>query len=114
MLILDKKKDIAVLRSLGAGDRLIKQIFFTEGLLIAISGAAGGLILGFIICWLQQRFGLLKLQTGAGTFVVDAYPVKMQFSDFVLVILTILLIGGITAWFPAQKASKQIMDLKMH
>lgn len=113
MLILDKKKDIAVLRSLGANDRLIRSIFFTEGLLITFSGAIGGLILGFIICWLQQRFGLLKLQTGAGTFVVDAYPVKMMLGDFALVFVTVSAIGMAAAWYPVRRISQRFLDQRL-
>ena len=113
MLILDKKKDIAVLRSLGANDRLIRRIFFTEGLLITFSGAVGGLILGFIVCWLQQRFGLLKLQTGAGTFVVDAYPVKMILSDFAVVFLTVSAIGMAAAWYPVRRISQRFLDQQL-
>jgi lipoprotein-releasing system permease protein len=113
MLILDKKKDIAVLRSLGANDRLIRRIFFTEGLLITFSGALGGLILGFIVCWLQQRFGLLKLQTGAGTFVVDAYPVKMILGDFVQVFLTVSIIGMAAAWYPVRRISQRFLDQRL-
>jgi len=113
MLILDKKKDITVLRSLGANDRLIRRIFFTEGLLITFSGAIGGLILGFIVCWLQQRFGLLKLQTGAGTFVVDAYPVKMIFSDFAVVFCTVSAIGMAAAWYPVRRISQRFLDQRL-
>jgi lipoprotein-releasing system permease protein len=113
MLILDKKKDIAVLRSLGANDRLIRRIFFTEGLLITFSGAVSGLILGFIVCWLQERFGLLKLQTGAGTFVVDAYPVKMIPGDFAIVFLTVSAIGMAAAWYPVRRISQRFLDQRL-
>jgi len=113
MLILDKKKDITVLRSLGANDRLIRRIFLTEGLLITFSGAIGGLVLGFIVCWLQQRFGLLKLQTGAGTFVVDAYPVKMMLSDFALVFVTVSAIGMAAAWYPVRRISQRFLDQRL-
>jgi len=113
MLILDKKKDIAVLRSLGANDKLIRRIFLTEGLLITFSGAIGGLILGLIVCWLQQRFGLLKLQTGAGTFVVDAYPVKMMLSDFALVFVTVSAIGMAAAGYPVRRISQRFLDQRL-
>jgi len=113
MLILDKKKDIAVLRSLGAGDRLIRRIFITEGILITFSGALTGLVLGFLICWIQQRFGLVKLQTGAGSFVVDAYPVKLMISDFILVFITVSSIGMAAAWFPVRRISSRFLDQKL-
>lgn len=113
MLILDKKKDIAVLRSLGAGDRLIRRIFITEGMLISFSGAIGGLVLGFLVCWIQQQFGLVKLQTGGGSFVVDAYPVKLMISDFLLVFVTVSTIGMAAAWFPVRRISQRFLDQRL-
>jgi lipoprotein-releasing system permease protein len=113
MLILDKKKDIAVLRSLGAGDRLIRRIFITEGMLITFSGALSGLALGFLVCWAQQRFGLVKLQTGAGSFVVDAYPVKLMFTDFLLVFVTVTTIGMAAAWYPVRRISHRFLDQRL-
>jgi ABC-type lipoprotein release transport system permease subunit len=99
MLILDKQKDIGILRSLGARDAVIKQIFFFEGLLITLSGALTGLILGLAVCFLQEKFGLIKLQ-GGGSFIISAYPVKMIATDFLYVFLTIALIGTAAAWIP--------------
>ena len=113
MLILDKKKDIAVLRSLGAGDRLIRRIFITEGMLITFTGALGGLALGFLVCWIQQRFGLVKLQAGAGSFVVDAYPVKIMLTDFLLVFATVSTIGMAAAWFPVRRISRRFLDQRL-
>ena len=110
MLILDKKKDIAVLRSLGAGDQLIRRIFITEGMLISFTGALSGLLLGFLVCWIQQRFGLVKLQTGSGSFVVDAYPVKLLITDFLLVFVTVSSIGMAAAWFPVRRISRRFLD----
>lgn len=113
MLILDKKKDIAVLRSLGAGDRLIRRIFITEGMLITFSGALSGLALGFLVCWAQQHFGLIKLQTGAGSFVVDAYPVKLLISDFLLVFATVSSIGMAAALYPVRRISRRFLDQRL-
>ena len=109
MLIIDKKKDIAILFSLGADNKLIKRIFLIEGLLITITGAILGLFLGSIICWLQQEFGLIRLQGTANSFVVSAYPVQMVFSDFVFIFLTVFFIGLAAAWYPVRQISKKYL-----
>ena len=109
MLILDKKKDIGILRSLGARDVVIKQIFFFEGLLISLTGALGGLVLGLLVCYVQQKFGLVKLQ-GGGTFIISAYPVKMIASDFLYVFLTLLLIGAGAAWLPVRRIAGKMRE----
>lgn len=110
MLVLEKRKDISVLQSLGASRSLIKKIFLSEGLLLAVSGAATGLILAVIICVLQSKFKLVKL-TG-NSFLIDYFPVKLIASDFILVASTALLIAFIAAWFPANKASHQAFELR--
>jgi lipoprotein-releasing system permease protein len=102
MLILDKQKDIGILRSLGAKDATIKQIFFFEGLLISLTGAFSGLILGLVVCVLQLKFGIVKLQ-GGGSFIISAYPVKLIATDFVYVFITIALIGTAAAWLPVKR-----------
>lgn len=104
MLILDKQKDIGILRSLGARDATIKQIFFLEGLLIILTGAVAGLLLGLLVCFLQLKFGLVKLQ-GGGSFIMDSYPVQMILTDFVYVFITIALIGIASAWLPVKRIS---------
>jgi lipoprotein-releasing system permease protein len=93
MLIIEKKKDIKILGSMGADEKLIRRIFLVEGLLVTTLGALTGLILGAGICWVQQRFGLVKLQVSGGSFLIDSYPVSMQFFDFVMVFLTVFFIG---------------------
>ena len=100
MLILDKKKDIAVLRSLGASNKLIQRIFLLEGVLISFIGAVSGLAIGAIVCWLQIRFGLIHLGSADSSFVVSAYPVNMQLADFVVVFTTVLALGFLAAWYP--------------
>lgn len=105
MLILEKKKDIAILKSLGANNRLIKNIFLIEGMLITIIGAIAGLVAGGLICYAQQTFGFVSLGS-EGSFVVDAYPVQMQFTDFLYVFFTVLLIGFTAAFIPARQLLK--------
>lgn len=101
MLIIDKKKDIRILWSMGANDSLIRRIFLVEGVLISLIGAVAGLLLGAFVCFLQQQFGFIKLQ-GSGSFVIDSYPVQMLPADFLYVFLTVFVIGLIAAWFPAK------------
>ncbi|MFH1161285.1 MAG: FtsX-like permease family protein [bacterium] len=106
MLILDKKKDIAVLQSLGASRQLIKRIFMTEGLLISFTGALSGMILGAVVCWGQQTYGLIRMGAPDSTFVVNSYPVQMQPLDFALVFVTVLSIGYLAAWYPVHNIRK--------
>ncbi len=105
MLAIDKKKDVATLNAMGASPRFIRQLFITEGAIIAFTGTAVGLALGVLLCWLQQTFGLLKM--GMETSIVDAYPVQMRFSDFALTGLTIVFITFFASYFPAMKAAKE-------
>ena len=100
MLIIEKERDIGILRSLGADNMLIRKIFIYEGWLISIIGAIAGIILGFIICWVQQRFGIVSLQSES--LIVNAYPVEMKIRDFIVVPLTVLIIGFWAAWYPVR------------
>jgi lipoprotein-releasing system permease protein len=106
MLILDKKKDIAVLQCLGASQQLIRKIFLTEGILISLTGAVSGLILGGILCWLQKAFGLIRLGSPESSFVVSSYPVAMQATDFIFVFLTVAAIGLAAALYPVYNIRK--------
>jgi len=99
MLVIEKKNDISILWTLGANNKLLKKIFFIEGIFISFFGAILGLLLGALICWIQKAYGIISMSSGR-TFVVDAYPVKMQFSDFFLVLATVLIIGIFAAYIP--------------
>ncbi len=112
MLIIEKKKDIAVFKSLGANNRTIRNIFFTEGMMITFFGAILGLIIGGIVCWVQQVFGLIKINSGA-TFVMEAYPVKLLFLDFVYVFLIVGFIGFFAAWYPVKYISKKHFEERL-
>jgi len=107
MLIWEKREDILTLKSLGANPRLIRNIFLIEGWMISVIGAISGILLGMVICFLQKEFELVKLQ--GGHFVIDAYPVEMNFPDFILVFLTVLLIGFFAAWYPVRYISKRYL-----
>jgi lipoprotein-releasing system permease protein len=110
MLVIEKRRDITILKAMGARHSLIQKIFLAEGLLIAILGAGAGTLIAVLICVGQQKYGWVKL--GGGTFVVDSYPVNMQYTDFILVWLTILVITLLASWYPALKAARQPVDLK--
>lgn len=110
MLVLDKKKDIAILTSLGAGKPLIQGIFFFEGMMISIVGCIGGVIVGFIFCLVQQQFGLVKM--GGALMVIDAYPVDMKFVDFILVFLTVTGIAVIASGISARLSVKGLDEIK--
>jgi lipoprotein-releasing system permease protein len=106
MLILDKKEDIDTLDSLGASLPLIKRIFLMEGWMISITGAVLGLILGSLVSWLQQEFGIIKL-SGSGSFIIDAYPVVYQFADVIKVFFTVIGIGLLAAWLPVRYITRR-------
>ncbi|MDP4267322.1 MAG: ABC transporter permease [Bacteroidota bacterium] len=107
MMIIDKQKDIFTLKSLGADSSVIRRIFFYEGMLVSLAGTIAGLALGYLICYLQIKFELVKIGTG-GTFVVNAYPVKIQLQDFIYVTLTVLGIGLLASWYPSKYTTKKL------
>jgi lipoprotein-releasing system permease protein len=100
ILIVEKKKDIGILSGMGANIGLIKKIFFTEGLLISLTGSIIGLFLGFIILYLQQHYGLLHLGGNDGDFIISSYPVHMIAADFIYVFITVITIGILATIYP--------------
>jgi lipoprotein-releasing system permease protein len=108
MLALEKRKDMAILLSMGAKPSLVQQIITFEGLILSLSGAFIGLILGGIICWLQIKFGFVKLGGEGTTFVVNAYPIAFEPLDFVVVFVTVVVLGFVASWYPARMANKKI------
>ena len=109
MLILDKREDAETLRKLGADDRLIARIFLFEGRLISVFGAIAGIILGLLLCFLQQHFGLISLGGGSGSFVVDAYPVSVHATDLALIFVTVITVGFLSVWYPVRYLSKRLL-----
>ena len=107
ILIVEKLKDIAVLKSMGATKKLVFRIFMSEGLLISLLSSVAGLLLGFLILYLQQRFGFVKLGSGEGDFIIDAYPVAMKWKDFIYVFATVMVIGALATWYPVQNLVKK-------
>lgn len=104
MLAIEKKKDIAVLKAMGSPDRLIQRIFLKQGAMIAFSGAIIGLVLGYLVCWIQASFGLVSL--GIPSAVVESYPVKIVWTDFFWIGLAVLAVTMLASWRPALIASK--------
>jgi lipoprotein-releasing system permease protein len=110
MLILEKQKDIQILKAMGSSSGAVQKIFLSEGLLLAVIGGTGGILLAFLIGWLQVKFKLIKLQ--GSTFLIDHYPVKFLPADVLLVFFTVVLIALIASWFPSRKAAMQPIALK--
>lgn len=110
MLVIDKKKDIAILSSIGAGTSLIRKIFFIEGMMIALTGCLAGMFAGFVFCLVQQEFGLITM--GQESFITDAYPIAMKVRDFGLVFLTVILISVIASGISSRLSVNKIYDLK--
>lgn len=109
MLIIDKKNDVVTLRNLGATDRQISRIFLFEGRLISLLGAVAGILLGLLLCWLQQQFGIVALGQSSGTFVVDAYPVSVHPEDIAVIFVTVVVVGFIAVWYPVRYFSRRLL-----
>ncbi len=103
MLVVEKRDDIKILFAMGATRQLVRQIFLTEGAIIALTGAITGLVLGITICLLQQRYGLISM--GTASSIVDAYPVRLELPDVVMTGILVILVTIVTSWFPAQRAA---------
>jgi len=110
MLVLEKQKDISILHALGGNNSFIQKIFLSEGLLIGIIGGITGIILALVIAWLQITYHLIPLE--GVSFLISYYPVKLQWSDFILVAITVLLIALLASWIPARKAARQEFSLR--
>ena len=102
MLIIEKRKDIGVLKSMGARHSTIRRIFFIEGILINLSGALSGMLLGIILILLQQHIGLLPLEGG----IVEYYPVDLKISELFYILITVIAIGLLTSWYPVRNLTK--------
>jgi lipoprotein-releasing system permease protein len=110
MLVIEKKRDISILRSMGAEVSFLRRVFLIEGMFITVAGAAGGILLGLIVCLVQIKFGLIKL-SDSGSFVIDTYPVRLLLQDFIYVFITVCCIGFLAAWYPSRKLIRQDVRL---
>ncbi len=106
MLILDKRKDIQILFALGADNKLVRKIFMTEGILVTLTGAVAGILLGTLILILQQKFGLVKIGAEGGSFLISAYPVDMHLNDYLSVFLVVSGIGVLATLIPVAGIKK--------
>jgi lipoprotein-releasing system permease protein len=110
MLVLEKQKDIQVLKSLGANNKLVQKIFLSEGLLLAGIGSVTGALLAIVFCWAQVKYKLSAIQ--GGTFLIDYYPVQLVATDFLLVLITVSLVAFLASWFPSRRAALQPIELR--
>ena len=106
MLIIDKRKDTEILKAMGANRKFIHQLFIDEGLLISVAGGIIGLLLGSVLILLQQKFGFIKFGNG-GSYIVDAYPVLLKIKDIVLILFTIIIVGGTSTLLTVRHAMKK-------
>ena len=110
VVAIDKKNDVVTLRNMGATNHQITQIFLFEGRLISLMGALLGIGLGLLLCGLQQQFGLVSLGGGAGTYIVDAYPVSVHYIDVLFIFLTVIAVGWLSSWYPVRYMSKRLLS----
>ena len=108
MLMIEKQEDVSTLRNMGADDSLIRRIFLFEGWMISGFGALIGVLIGVVLCLLQQEFGFIKLGEAAGAFIIEAYPVRVVTVDIITVFVTVLTIGFLAAWYPVRYLAKKL------
>ncbi len=108
MLIIDKKEDAIILRNLGANNSQIRSIFMLEGRMIATAGAVIGIIIGLLLCWLQQEYELISFGNGSGSYILNAYPVSVHPMDIVIIFITVIVVGWLSVWYPVHHLSKRL------
>lgn len=109
MLIIDKKDDVVTLRNMGATDSQIIRIFLFEGRMISAIGAFIGILIGLLLCWLQQTFGIISLGSSEGAFIINAYPVSVHLWDIALIFVTVLAVGFLAVWYPVHYFSRRLL-----
>lgn len=109
MLIIDKKGDATILRNLGATDRQIIRIFLFEGRMIAVIGAVAGVLIGLLLCGLQQTYGFVHLGDSEGSFIVNAYPISVHYTDVSFVFVTVITVGWLAVWYPVRALGKRLL-----
>lgn len=110
MLVIEKGKDIQVMKAMGANDMIIQKIFMAEGILLACIGTSGGIAIALLLYYLQTTYKLIPLE--GATFLIDYYPVKLLLSDFILVVTTVMMIGFIASWIPSRRATRSAISLQ--
>lgn len=114
MLIIDKKNDVVTLRNMGASDKQIVRIFLFEGRMISAIGAILGILVGLLLCWLQQVYGLVSLGRSSGSFIVDAYPVSVHPEDIIIIFITVLAVGFASVWYPVRYFAKDSFNKRFY
>ena len=107
MLMIEKKKDIQTFWNLGATQKSIQKIFFTEGMLTIIIGSFLGILLGLLLATVQMKYGIIGM--GEGNFIIHSYPVAIHYADLIWVEITVLIIGLFASWYPAKVLSKRLL-----
>ena len=110
MLMIDKKNDVETLRNLGASDSQVCQVFMLEGRMISLVGAVVGVVLGVLLCWIQQRYGVISMGQTEGAFIVESYPVSVHSWDIVIIFLTVIAIGWAVVWYPVRYLSRRLVE----
>lgn len=111
MLVLDKKEDMNILKNLGANRSLIQNIFFYEGLMIALVGCITGLVIGYVFCYVQINYGIIRVEAGAN-MLIDSYPIAIRWKDFVIVFFTVTSIAGLIAYFTSKISVTELNKLE--
>ena len=109
MLIIDKKDDVVTLRNLGATDHDITRIFMLEGRLITVIGAILAIAIGPLLCVLQQQFGFVRRGNADGTFIINAYPVSVHYTDVLIIFVTVIVAGWLAVWYPVRSLSRKLL-----
>lgn len=112
MLMIEKKEDVRMLRSMGADESRIRRIFMYEGSMIPVLGACIGIVTGVVLCLIQQYYGVIKLGT-MGAFVSDVYPVRINLWDILAIFLTVFVIGVLSSWYPVHYLGRKWLNKKM-
>ena len=102
---------MVTLRNLGATDKQIVRIFLFEGRMISAIGAIIGIVVGLLLCWAQQQYGIVGLGSSSGSFIVNAYPVSVHPEDIILIFVTVLLVGFLSVWYPVRYFAKRLLTV---
>ena len=108
MLIIEKRDNMNTLRSFGADNKMISNIFVFEGVIVSLAGAVVGVLFGLLICFAQQEFGLISTG-GSGDFIMDSYPMRVMWSDVAAVFVTVLVTGVVAVWLPVRLLTKRFI-----
>ncbi|WP_108822977.1 FtsX-like permease family protein [Dysgonomonas sp. Marseille-P4361] len=108
ILIIEKDEDVRILKTMGASNKLVVNIFLFEGLLINFVGIIVGLVVGLLLCLAQQYFGILKLGSSPEAFFISAYPVSVQVMDILLIFVSVSLIGVLAVLYPINNLRKRL------